>query len=49
MDAQSNKVLWKGEAKGMLYANYTSEELNELVSEAAKKILARIFHESVSN
>jgi hypothetical protein len=39
MDAKSNKVLWKGEATGMLYANYTSEELNELVSKAAKEIL----------
>jgi hypothetical protein len=39
MDAQSNRVLWRGEATGMLYANYTSEELDELVSEAAKEIL----------
>jgi hypothetical protein len=47
MDAKSNKVLWKGEAKGMLYANYTSEELNELVSEAAKKILGEFPSTSV--
>jgi hypothetical protein len=39
MDAKSNKVLWKGEAMGMLNANYTSEELNEVMSEAAKEIL----------
>jgi hypothetical protein len=39
MDVKSNKVLWKGEAMGMLNANYTSEELNELMSKAAKEIL----------
>lgn len=39
MDAKSKKILWKGEAKGMLKANYTSEELHVLVSEAAKEML----------
>ena len=47
MDAKSNKVLRKGEAMGMLNANYTSEELNELVSEAAKEILKKFPSTSV--
>ena len=47
MDAKSNKVLWKGEAMGMLNAKYTSEELNELMSEAAKEILKEFLSTSV--
>ena len=47
MDGKSNRVLWKGEAKGMLYAQYTSEELNELVNEAAKEILKKFPSTSV--
>ena len=48
LDAQSNTVLWKGEATGMLYANYTSEELNELVSDAAKEMLREFPSTSVT-
>lgn len=49
MDAKSKEVLWRGEATGMLSANYTSEELNELVSEAAKKILKEFPSTSVKS
>ena len=39
IDAQSKKLLWRGEAMGMLNSNYTPGELNQLVNKAAQEIL----------
>ena len=39
IDARSKNLFWRGEAMGTLNGDYTPEELNELVNNAAQQIL----------